>query len=128
VDRSGFVKVMDFGLAWEMKATVTMMTQKEGAGGTLAYMAPEQHLGRCGKASDIYALGVCLHEMLTGELPFKGPDFLVQKERLLYTPPNKLVGGLPEGLEWLMAQVLAPDPRQRIPSAAALLQALSRIG
>jgi DNA-binding response OmpR family regulator len=126
IDNTGYVKVMDFGLAWEMKATVSMLTQKETAG-TLAYMAPEQHLGQCGKPSDIYALGICLYEMLTGELPFKGPDYLSQKERLWCLPPHKVVPGLPPALEQLMAGVLAPDPRQRIATAAELYSAICRI-
>jgi DNA-binding response OmpR family regulator len=126
IDNSGYVKVMDFGLAWEMKATVSMLTQKEAAG-TLAYMAPEQHLGQCGKASDIYALGVCLYEMLTGDIPFKGPDYLSQKERLWCQPPQALVPELPPALEQVLAGVLAPDPRQRTPSAAELYKALCGI-
>jgi DNA-binding response OmpR family regulator len=126
IDNTGYVKVMDFGLAWEMKATISMLTQKEAAG-TLAYMAPEQHLGQCGKPSDIYALGICLYEMLTGELPFKGPDYLSQKERLWCQPPHKIVADLPPALEYLMAGVLAPDPRQRIPTAAELYKAICSI-
>jgi serine/threonine-protein kinase len=109
-----------------MKATVSMLTQKETAG-TLAYMAPEQHLGQCGKPSDIYALGICLYEMLTGELPFKGPDFLSQKERLWCLPPHAVVPELPPALEQLLAAVLAPDPRQRIATAAELYTAICRI-
>jgi len=42
-------------------------------------MAPEQHLGRCAKTSDIYALGVCLYQSMTGTLPFQGPDFLARR-------------------------------------------------
>jgi len=126
IDHAGFVKVMDFGLAWEMKATISMLTQREAAG-TLAYMAPEQHMGKCGKPSDIYALGVCLYEMLAGELPFKGPDFLVQKERLCCAPLSRIVPELPKSLEELMARVLAPDPRQRISSAAELYDLICRI-
>jgi len=126
VDHSGYVKVMDFGLAWEIKATVSMLTQKE-IGGTLAYMAPEQHLGRCGRASDLYALGVCFYEMITGELPFKGPDFLAQKERMFYVPPNRLVADLPQAADLIAYRMFAPDPKARVATAAEFYELLCQV-
>lgn len=50
--------------------------------GTLAYMAPEQHLGGFDASTDLYALGATLYEMLAEEPPFQGPDFLAQKRRM----------------------------------------------
>lgn len=126
IDINGYAKVMDFGLAREMKETVTLLTQKD-VGGTLAYMAPEQHLGRCGATSDIYALGVCLYECLTGEIPFKGPDYLPQKERRLYAPASSLVAGLPQAVDGLIDAVLDPDPKTRIQTALGLFEALSKL-
>ena len=90
-------------------------------------MAPEQHLGKCAKASDIYALGVCLYESMTGKLPFPGPDFLAQKERMKYTPPQFLNPDLPKETELLFAATLNPDPKKRVADAAELIDSLKSL-
>ena len=126
VDSSGYAKVMDFGIAREAKETITRLTNAD-AWGTPAYMAPEQHLGRCAKTSDIFALGVCLYETLTGELPFPGPDFLAQKERRRYAPPQFLAPELPKETELLFAATLSPDPKARVAEAAELIASLQAI-
>ncbi|MCX5796671.1 MAG: protein kinase, partial [Elusimicrobia bacterium] len=63
-DTRGYIKILDFGLARVAQDTSPQLTVGETSG-TLAYMAPEQHLGHTRRASDIYALGVCLYELLT---------------------------------------------------------------
>jgi serine/threonine-protein kinase len=110
IDAGGHPKVMDFGLAREAKDTLSQITQLDQSG-TPAYMAPEQHLGKAVRASDVYSLGVTLYEALTGQLPFPGPDFLAQKERMRYPPP----------------QFLAPDPRKRLREAGELYAALKAL-
>ncbi|MEI7641385.1 MAG: protein kinase, partial [bacterium] len=71
VTKTGIAKVMDFGIARTIKDT---MSRSTGAtSGTLAYMAPEQEMGKGDERVDIYAIGVTMYEMLTGDLPFKGP-------------------------------------------------------
>lgn len=126
VDVKGYVKVMDFGLAREVKESLTHLTQKD-AGGTLAYMAPEQHLGHCSRASDVYSLGVCFYETLTGKLPFRGPDFLAQKERMRYEPPRSIVPELPPALDAVLGAALAPDPRHRLQGALDLLESIESL-
>ena len=125
--KDGYAKVMDFGIARQAKDTITRLTNTD-ASGTPAYMAPEQHLGRCNKASDIYALGVCLYESLTGQLPFKGPDFLAQKERMMYPPPQYLNPDLPKVAELLFQVTLAADPGKRVADAEELIESLKRLG
>ncbi|MBI5883251.1 MAG: protein kinase [Elusimicrobia bacterium] len=125
IDSNGYAKVTDFGLAKEFGEAVSMLTQREG-GGTLAYMAPEQHLGKCGKASDVYALGICLYEMMAGERPFKGPDFLAQKERMFFTPLSQ-VAGLPVKVDEMLAKALDPDPHRRLGDAMAFLKELKAL-
>jgi len=123
VDRNGFAKVMDFDIAREAKVAISQITSKDSTG-TPAYMAPEQHLGEPHRASDVFALGVTLFEMLTGQLPFKGPDFLVQKERKKYPPIRMLVSSLPEGIEPLIDELLEPDHKKRLTDPLDLLERL----
>jgi tRNA A-37 threonylcarbamoyl transferase component Bud32 len=126
VDKAGYAKVMDFGIAREAKDSVTRVTQSDMVG-TPAYMAPEQHWGRSGKASDIYSLGICLYETMTGQLPFPGPDFFAQKERMKYPPPQFLAPELPKETELLFAATFAVDPKNRVADAAELLESLKSL-
>ena len=126
IDKAGYAKVMDFGIAREAKDGVTRSTNL-GISGTLAYMAPEQHLGRGAKTSDIYALGVCLYQAMTGSLPFPGPDFLAQKERMKYVPPQFLAPDLPKEAELLFAATLSADPKLRVADASELIDSLKSL-
>ncbi len=118
----GEVKVMDFGIAHQAAKSVSRLTRAP-SWGTPPYMAPEQELGGVSAAVDIYALAVCLYEMLTGELPFKGPNFLAQKREALWAPPSREAADLPAGVDGVFTIALAPEPSRRFKSAAALLAA-----
>ncbi len=123
VDQNGYAKVMDFGLAREAKDSLSRLTSTSAAG-TLAYMAPEQHRGKPELRSDIYSLGVCLYEALTGDLPFPGPDLLAQKESGEFVPASTLVASFPRSGDDLLRAALAPRPQERISSALELLELL----
>jgi serine/threonine-protein kinase len=108
---AGDVKIGDFGVAHlaDLGATLTGALL-----GTLAYMAPEQITGsqRPDASTDLYALGVMLHRMLTGKLPFPGPDFVTQhlQDR---PPPPSAISPARGRFDPLVAVLLAKDMRDR---------------
>ncbi len=123
VDSQGRAKVMDLGLARETRSP-TDMTQT-AAWGTPLYMAPEQHLGRISRASDLYALGVMAYEMLTGSRPFQGGAILDNKLNGVFPKPSSLNPGLSPHIDAALARALDPDPDKRFASAAELVGALA---
>lgn len=104
------VKVRDFGLT--------------PAAGEADYLAPEESFSAAG---DLFALGACLYEALTGEKPFKGPDAAQAKREGRVPPPTSVVKGLPEGLDAFFARALSPEPSRRFPAAAELFGAYRAI-
>ncbi|TBR21058.1 serine/threonine protein kinase [bacterium] len=119
LDSKGVVKVMDFGIASEAAMAVSKLT-RSGAWGTPPYMSPEQELGEVNAGVDLFALNVVLYEMLTGELPFTGPNFLAQKREGVYIPVTQAVPALPKALDVFFATAFCPDPAKRFPDAATL--------
>jgi serine/threonine-protein kinase len=89
--------------------------------GTPDYIAPEQVQGKRGdQRSDMYALGIMFYEMLTGQVPFSGPNPLaVMNERLLKdpTPPREVNPEIPPAIEEIIFRALERDPRHRYASA-----------
>ena len=120
------VKIVDFGLAKLMGQT--MLTKSGTTLGTVAYMSPEQtHGAAVDHRSDIWALGVILHEMLTGERPFKG-DY---DQAVIYSimnedpePMTELRADLPTELEQVITKCLAKDPNERYQNADEVVAVL----
>ncbi|MBI4677841.1 MAG: protein kinase [Elusimicrobia bacterium] len=126
INKEGFALVMDFGLAREAKDTVSRMTSSN-VSGSPAYMAPEQHLGQAYRSSDVYSIAAMLYEMLTGNIPYHGPDFLSQKERRVYEPITQVVKNIPKGCDELLAMAFDPDPKTRISSPMAFYERLKAV-
>jgi tetratricopeptide (TPR) repeat protein len=126
----GTPKVSDFGLA--RKLDESAQTASGALLGTPSYMAPEQARGRnkeVGPATDVYALGAILYELLTGRPPFKGAsthETLAQVCQDEPVPVRRLQPRVPRDLETVCLKCLHKDPRRRYPSAAELADDLER--
>jgi serine/threonine-protein kinase len=122
----GRAKVTDFGIAKMLD--VPALTATAALLGTPHYLAPEQASGAgVTPATDVYALGVVLFEMLIGRHLFEGESFVQVAMQHLHTPPPDLAALNPAVPDWLAALVnraLAKDPAERFADGAALAAAL----
>jgi WD40 repeat protein/tetratricopeptide (TPR) repeat protein len=124
------VKISDFGLAKQLGAD-SHLTQDGRVMGTPLYMAPEQANGQIkdiGPATDVYALGAILYEMLTGQPPFQGGPVAQLLKRVCEqepVPPGQLQS-VPRDLETICLKCLAKEPERRYRSALLLAQDLER--
>ncbi|WP_030897569.1 serine/threonine-protein kinase [Streptomyces sp. NRRL F-5126] len=125
----GTVTVLDLGVASVVDADTTRLTHTGTPVGTPAYMAPEQAMGGAvGPATDLYALGVLLHELLGGETPFAGTTVLGVLHRHLHEAPRPLRTLRPEvpgALESLVLHLLEKDPQHRPSGAQAVYEQLA---
>ena len=119
----GYVKIGDYGLAKHI--SVSKHSGQTVSVGTVHYMAPEIGSGSYTKAIDIYALGVILFEMLTGELPFTGSSMGEILMRHLSDRPD--LNGIPEPFAPIIAKALAKDPQDRYQDANEMADALRQI-
>ncbi len=120
------VLLSDFGIA-----VISSSSTSQSAGttaGTMAYMAPEQIMGKARAASDQYALGIMIYEWLCGELPFQG-TFLEVCTQHLYAPPPPLSEKgvtVASALEKVVLKALAKEPAARFASIQEFTEALEQ--
>ena len=143
VGTDGRLRILDFGLA-ELHAprtdpalgsgevtlaTLSKLSQTDRLRGTFPYMSPEQLQGKPpDHRSDLFSLGVVLHEMATGSLPFGGASAAEVMSAILRDEPRPIAEtkpGFPEGLDRIVGRCLVKDPAQRCQSAREVRDALA---
>src|SRR5437764_10613819 len=127
LSREGEVKVTDFGIARSLHVDHGV-TQTGTVLGTGEYLAPEQASGKpVSPATDVYSLGVVLWELLAGDVPFVGENFVAVALRHVNEPAPSLHERRPDvspRLDAAVARALAKDPAHRFPSMTAFAQEL----
>jgi serine/threonine-protein kinase len=115
------VKLIDFGIAANAGSRRLTFAKLTEAMGTPDYISPEQVKGKRGDGrSDVYSLGVMFYEMLTGKVPFTGPNpFVIMNERLLNhpIPPREVNPDVSPQLQEIIYRALERDPNKRYPNA-----------
>jgi serine/threonine protein kinase len=129
VDGKDHVHLIDFGIAASAGARRLTFAHFSQSMGTPDYISPEQVRGKRGDArSDVYALGVMLYEMLTGVVPFTGPNpFAVMNDRLLNQPrpPVQLEPSISPQLQEILYRALEREPKNRYASAREMAHDLA---
>ncbi len=130
LDEEGRAKVTDFGIA---RAGASDMTLTGSIMGTAQYLSPEQAQGHAvSAASDIYAVGIVLYELLTGVVPFDGETAVtiaLKQVSATPPPPSALVGAeaIPPELDAVVLRALAKDPGERFADAEEFIAALEHV-
>lgn len=135
VTSEGRVKILDFGLAKRVRAasdtgtsTAELLTTPGLIMGTPGYMAPEQITGNAADhRSDIFALGVILHEMFSGTRAFRGDSMIEVLNANLKSDPAPLPSSVPSALQRITLRCLEKEPSNRFQSAADVGFALAAL-
>jgi len=125
VDENDQIKLIDFGIAMKEDARRLTFVNVSSLLGTPDYISPEQVKGALGdQRSDIYSMGIIFYEMLTGRVPFVGPNPLaVMNERVLndVKPPRDLNPEISPELEEILYRALEREPRHRYATASEMM-------
>ncbi|HEY8039027.1 MAG TPA: protein kinase [Polyangiaceae bacterium] len=125
ISTGGAVKVIDFGIA-KAQGRRQGETRTGVVKGKIQYMAPEQvKKGRSvDRRADVWSLGVCLQELLTGKLPYDGDDDVEVIRKLMTDEAPPPAEGLPGPLVQVLAKSVVLDPDARFPTAAGMQRAI----
>lgn len=130
LEPGGAVRILDFGLARHVDPLATQSGSPEDPQGTIAYMAPERLAGRPPTpGTDIYALGVVLYQLVTGERPFAGLHGLALASAHMHTGSNQwhFPSTLDSGVLQLILAMTARDTAQRLPSMPAVCERIAQL-
>ncbi len=119
--QSSLPRLTDFGLSRILKPT----GHTSSVGGTPGYMAPEAFQGHYSPASDLWAAGILLHELLAGALPYPQTDFYPLVLAITSDAPVTLSPQVPEELRPFLSRALSKPHRQRFASAVEMAEALT---
>ncbi|WP_026918065.1 Stk1 family PASTA domain-containing Ser/Thr kinase [Gordonia shandongensis] len=131
IDRTGAVKVMDFGIARAMDDTSATMTQTSAVMGTAQYLSPEQARGiKVDPRSDIYSMGCVLFELLTGEPPFTGDSPIAVAHQHVHEDPRRpsqVRSEIPAELDSVVMMAMSKNPANRYQTAAEFRSDLVKV-
>lgn len=134
------LKILDFGLAKRFESndlqtgsdleTISQATQEGTVLGTAPYMSPEQARGEnLDPKTDIFSTGIILYELLTGKLPFEGPNVSAIIHKIIYedsVPPSKVNAELPKSVDPLVEHALEKDKENRYSTSSEMLNELKK--
>jgi serine/threonine-protein kinase len=130
INQEGLLKIVDFGVAAAQREGDTQLTKTGYVIGSPKYMAPEQILGKkVDERADIYAVGVMMYEMLTGQPPYSRGDHMsvmYQHVQGKARVPQDLNPALPPGLSDLIMKAMSVDKTKRFQTMVELSAALER--
>ena len=129
ISYEGDIKLCDFGIA--KAASKASKTQSGALKGKIQYMSPEQAWGKpIDRRSDLFSLGVVLHELLTGERLFQGDTDISVLEKVRsadIAPPSRSNPEVPQNLDAVVLRALAKEPDERYANASDLLRDLESV-
>lgn len=119
------VKILDFGISYQVTKSMTQLVGDSHTSGTWPYMAPEQISNRFGRENeqvDVWGFGVTMYQLLTGELPFKDKDQIKDKEEKPFEPQ-----GISKKSRDIVMKCLEKDREKRFKNMGEVLNALNEV-